>query len=295
MPIRNFFVPGLSKEELVKNGMINAADTNRISTEMKWGYPKSTAYKTDLAVLNIIAAIANDGWKRPLYFDAGLRQGDYAGTGDYFHLEGDVYRLMPFKYTDEQNISQPIFGSINTDKGYDLFLNKFIWGGGERNDVYFDEPNRREFITYRMDASFLANALTAKGKKDSAIKVLDKVMNCITEHSYYYDFSAYYLAAAYYRAGAIPKAKDLTMKITRNCENYINWVATLSEDSRVATANDVRQQFQIMQSLSATAYQTADSATAKELYAKMQSLAPKVKELINTRSQQQQGAGEEEQ
>ena len=38
-------------------------------------------YKRDLAILNIIAAVANEGWKRQLYLDAGLRQGDYGGTG----------------------------------------------------------------------------------------------------------------------------------------------------------------------------------------------------------------------
>ena len=293
MPIKNFFVPTLSKEELVKRGMVNAADTNRIITEVKWSYPKGTAYKGDLAVLNIIAAIANDGWKRPLYFDAGLRQGDYGGTGDYFHMEGDVYRLMPFKYNDSGKISQPVLGSINTEKSYDLFMNKFLWGGGERNDVYFDEPNRREFYTYRLDASFLANALSAEGKKDQAVKVLDKVMASITEHSYYYDFTAYYLAAAYYHAGANEKAKDLSMKIVRNAEDDVNWVASLNEDSKAGMSSDVNQQFQVMQSLGTTAYQCGDSATTKQIYTKMQTLMPKVKELLNTRGRQQQAAEEE--
>ena len=293
LPTRNFFLPALSKEELVKRDMVPAADTSRISTEMKWGYPKTTPNKSDLAILNIIAAVAKDGWNRPLYFDAGLRQGDYGGTGDYFHMEGDVYRLMPYKYTDAAKVSQPILGSMNTEKSYDLFVNKFRWGGGERNDVYFDEPNRREFITYRMDASFLANALAAEGKKDSAIKVLDKVMTCITEHSYYYDFTAYYIAAAYYRAGAPDKAKALTMKIVRNAEADVNWVTSLSEDDKMAMGDDVKQQFQIMQSLSATAYQTGDSATAKQIYSEMQTMGPKVKELLNVKGQQQGGQEEE--
>jgi hypothetical protein len=174
MPIKNFFVPSLSKEELVKRGLINPEDSNRVVTEMKWGYPKSTAYKGDLAVLNIIAGVANDGWKRPLYFDAGLRTGDYGGTGDYLHMEGLVYRLMPFKFKDSIKVNTQVLGTINTDKSYDLFMNKFLWGGAERNDVYFDEPNRHEFVTYRMDGSFLANQLTPEGKKDKAIEAFTK-------------------------------------------------------------------------------------------------------------------------
>ncbi len=284
IPARNFFVPSISKEELLKRGLITAADSNRVITDMKFVYPKTTAYKSDLAVLNIIAAVANEGWKRPLYFDAGLRQGDYGGTGDYLHMEGNVYRLMPFKYTDAAKINPQVLGSINTEKSYDLYMNKFIWGGGERNDVYFDEPNRHEFVTYRMDGSFIANQLAAEGKKDKAIQVLDKIMAGITEHSYAYDYTAYFIAASYYRAGAIEKGNKLTDKLVRNAIDDINWIASLSEDSKASMADEVKQQFQIMQSLSGTAYQAGDSVTAKSIYGKMQAIGPKVKDLLNSKT-----------
>jgi transmembrane protein TMEM260 (protein O-mannosyltransferase) len=292
MPSRNFFVPSLSKEELIKRGLISAADTARVNSEMKFVYPKTTAFKGDLAILNIIAGVANEGWKRPLYFDAGLRQGDYAGTGDYMHMEGLVYHLMPFKYNDAQKVNSSLLGSINTEKSYNLFMNTFLWGGADRNDVYYDEPNRHEFVTYRMDAGFLANQLAAEGQKDKAVQVLDKVMTGITEHSYYYDYTAYFIASAYYRAGAMKKANDLSQKIVRNAEDAVNWVAGLPEDSRNAMGDEVRQQFQIMQSLSSTAYQTGDTVYAKNIYEKMQMLAPKVKDMLNVR--QAPGSGGEE-
>ena len=291
MPIKNFFVPSLNKEELLKRGLVNAEDTNRVSTEMKWAFPKGTAYKGDLAILNIIAAVANDGWKRPLYFDAGLRTGDYGGTGDYLHMEGLVYHLMPFRYKDSIKINSQVLGTINTEKGYDLFMNKFIWGGAERNDVYFDEPNRHEFVTYRMDGSFLANQLTTEGKKDKAIQVLDKVMAGITEHSYSYDYTGYFIAAAYYRAGALGKADSLTNKIIRNAETDITWAASLPEDSRSAMSDDVRQQIQILQSLGQMAYQAGDSTMVRVISNKFRSLEPKLKDIPNLRSAPQQGGG----
>jgi hypothetical protein len=293
MPSRNFFVQSISKDEAISRGWISPADSAHVNTEMKFVYPKTTAFKGDLAILNIIAAVASDGWKRPLYFDAGLRQGDYAGVGDYMHMEGLVYHLLPFKFTDAQKVNTSLLGSINTVKSYDLFMNTFLWGGGERNDVYFDEPNRHEFVTYRMDAGFLANQLSAEGHKDKAVQVLDKVMAGVTEHSYYYDYTAYFIASAYYRAGAFKKADDLTFKIVRNAEDAINWVVSLPEDSKNAMGDDVRQQFQIMQSLSSTAYQSGDTMTAKNIYEKMQMMAPKVKEMLNVR-QGAGGAGEEE-
>ena len=283
IPSKNFFVKSLSKDTLVARGLVNASDTGRVNNEMKFAYPKTTAYKSDLAILNIIAAVAKEGWNRPLYFDAGLRTGDYGGTGDYLHMEGNVYRLMPFKFNDAAKINPQVLGIINTDKSYDLYMNKFIWGGGERNDVYFDEPNRHEFVTYRMDGSFIANQLTQEGKKDKAIQVLDKIMAGITEHSYCYDYTAYFIAAAYYHAGAIEKGDKLTEKLVRNAVDDVNWIASLSDDSKGAMADEVKQQFQIMQSLSSTAYQAGDTVMAKNIYGKMQALGPKVKELLNTK------------
>lgn len=284
LPTKNFFAPSLSKEELISRGLISAADSARISTDMKWSYPKNMPYKSDLAILNIIAAVASEGWKRPLYFDAGLRSGDYGGTGDYLHMEGLVYRLMPFKYNDAIKVNQQVLGTINTEKSYDLFVNKFLWGGADRNDVYFDEPNRHEFVTYRMDASFVANQLSAEGKNKKAEEVLDKVMAGISEHSYCYDYTAYFIAASYYRAGAIKKATDLTNKIVRNAETDVNWIASLNDNSRAALADDVKQQFQIMQSLASTAYQAGDSVNAKQIFGRMQALGPKVKDLLNIKS-----------
>jgi hypothetical protein len=293
IPSKNFFVQSLNKDQLIAQKMVDATDTSRIITDMKFTYPKTMAYKSDLAVLNIIAAVAAEGWKRPLYFDAGLRQGDYGGTGDYLHMEGNVYRLMPFRYADAPKINTQVLGIINTEKSYDLYVNKFIWGGAERNDVYFDEPNRHELLTYRFDASFIANQLTAEGKKEKAIQVLDKVMSGITEHSYSYDYTAYFIAAAYYHAGAIAKANALTDKIVRNADVGVNWVASLNEDGRSAMAEEVKQQFQILQSLSSTAYQVGDTVTAKKVYEKMQALGPKVKDLLQS-ARGAQGAGDEQ-
>ncbi len=284
MPTKNFFTPSLTKEELVARGMVPASDTARITTDMRWVYPKNMPYKSDLAILNIIAAVAKEGWKRPLYFDAGLRSGDYGGTGDYLHMEGLVYRLMPYKYLDAAKVNQQVLGIINTDKSYDLFVNKFLWGGADRTDVYFDEPNRHEFVTYRMDASFVANQLTAEGKKDKAIQVLDKVMKGISEKSYCYDYTAYFIAAAYFNAGEKTKALDLTNKIVRNVETNINWVSTLSDNGKEGLSDDIKQQFQIMQSLAQTALRSGDTATYKQIYAKMNELGPKVENQLKSRS-----------
>ncbi len=291
IPTKNFFLPTMSKEELVKANLIKAQDTSRIINDVRFVYPKETAYKSDLAILNIIAAVAKDGWKRPLYFDAGLRQGDYGGTGDFLRLEGTVYRLLPFRFNDSIKQRQQILGTVDADKSYELFMN-FKWGGGERNDVYFDEPNRREFTTYRMDASTVANALSIEGKQDKAVQLLDKVMAGITEHSYYYDYSAYFIASSYFQAGAIQKGEALSNKILRNTEENLSWVETI-QSNRESMMGTVNQQFQVLQSLASSAYFANDTIYAKKVIDKMNVLRTKVPDLVQ-RPQRQSAQDDEE-
>ena len=293
IPTKNFYVPSLSKEELIRNQMATPEDTTHISTDMRFVYPKDNAYKSDLAILNIIAAVAKEGWKRPLYFDAGLRQGDYGGTGDFLRLEGTVYRLLPYKFTDSVKNTQQILGTVNTEKSYNLFMG-FTYGGGETNIVYFDEPNRHEFVTYRMDASTIANALSAEGKQDKANKLLDKIVAGVTEHSYAYDYTAYFIAAAYYRAGNIAKGQAISKKIVANSFKDLDWVESLPESTREAMGFDVKQQLQVLQSLASAAHFGGDQAYAQTIIDRLNKVGPGVKELMNAKAGAAQQGGDDE-
>jgi hypothetical protein len=289
-PSKNFFAPSMSKADLVKAGLIKASDTSRIDVEMKFTFPKDAAMKSDIAVLNIVAGVANAGWKRPLYFDAGLRNAEYQGMGDYMRLEGLVYRLMPYKVVDSNKINMmQELGTVDVDKSYDLFMNHYIWGGADRTDVYFDEPNRHEFMVYRMNAASVANQLFAEGRKQDAVNVLDKVVKGITETSYSYnDISGYFMAGAYYNIGANDRGRNLTMKMLKGTEDNVNWVNTLNDDGKAAMAGDIKQHLQIMQSLGAMAARANDSTTAKFIMHSIQTMLPRVSSFINTGGQQQQ-------
>ena len=291
-PTKNFFIPARSKEFMVQNHLAKAEDTARINTEFKFTYPKNVAYKSDLAILNILAGVAKDGWRRPMYFDAGLPSDNYVGLADYLKLEGILYRVMPYKTIDSVKDSQ-VLGTIDLDKSYNLFMNTYIWGGSERNDVYFDEPNRREFFPYRMDAAFLANSLSLRNRKDDAVKLLNKVMKGITEHANPYDFTAYYIATAYFRAGASDSALNLTNKIYQNMEDDLKYTNSLDEDSRASMASELNQYWQMMASLNSIAMSMSDTASSKKIEMKMRAIAPAMKPYLN--NSRGGGGGAEEQ
>jgi len=278
-PTKNFFLPAQNKDYLVKAGLVKAQDTGRINTEFKFTYPKNVAYKSDIAILNIIAGVAKEGWKRPIYFDAGLPADNYVGVADYLHLEGILDRVMPYKTIDSVKDNQ-VSGTIDVDKSYNLFMNVYSWNSSSRTDVYFDEPNRREFFPYRMDAAFIANNLSEHGRKDDAVKILDKVMAGITQRSYDYDFTAYYVAAAYFRAGASKKGMDLSNKIIKNIEDDVNWTYSLDDEGKATMGSELNQYWQIMSSLGSVAYTMNDTASMQQIQNKMRSLQPRMKPFI---------------
>jgi hypothetical protein len=50
----------------------------------------------------MIDIVANNNWKRPIYFSGGaFDPEDYLWMKDYLQLDGLVYKLIPIKITSE--------------------------------------------------------------------------------------------------------------------------------------------------------------------------------------------------
>jgi len=282
-PSRNVYVPGLSKEDLVKEGLANAADTANIVNEMKFQLNNNGLYKNDLALLNIIAAVSQQGWKRPIYFSGAFPGNDtYLGLGDYLRQEGIVYRLVPYSVRPNPMLAKQdqVHNNLDMAKSLSLFENTYKWGGADRNDVYFDEKNRVMLIAYRLYAAQIADQLSAAGRSADAVKLLDKVLAGITEHSYYYDAYAFYMAISYYKAGAKDKAAALSNKIVRNAEDDVDWAMTLTDDQRANQSRELRNDCSFVSTLASIAHSAGDEANAQRYNQKFQAMMSKVSYLF---------------
>lgn len=283
IPTKNYTLPVPSKASMVSSGLMYASDTANTSTEMKFSITKDLLQKDDLAQLNILAMVGAEGWKRPLYYSNLQEMSGFGDLVDYMRLEGTVYRLMPYRMNKPAampNAPQPESeqGFMDIQKSYNLFMNTYIWGGGERNDVYFDEKNRQMFISYRISAARLADKLSERGQKADAVKVLDRVMKGITEHSYAYDYTGLFLAESYYHAGAIPQASDLTRKVVRNMANDVRYIASLSDNAREGSANDAQRDISIMYQIFTEALRAGDKSTTDHIVATLAKLSAETAE-----------------
>lgn len=279
LPTQNFSVQTPSIEQLVKANLLKAEDAGKVSNLMQFSTDKGALTKDQVAILNIIAGIAKEGWKRPICFGGGLLGGEnFLNFSEYVRTDGVVMRLMPYKFVDSATVNTPNRepGFMDVDKCLNLYNKVYQWGGSEGKNVYFDEKNRLMFYAYRTGVARLADELTRKGRNAEAIKVIDKVMASISEESMQYDRMSVFMAFAYTSAGAKEKGKALVMKIVKNAEQDIEWALDLNEDLRKAQINTLRENAYLINQIGGNMNALGDTATGKELQDKANTLGQKI-------------------
>ena len=238
-PVANFYVP-VDSAMVRKNGTVNAKDTIlseiRFSIPPKRLDPNNGLVRSDLIILNIIATNAANGWKRPIYFTSPF---DELGFGQYLRKEGMAYRLVPVIPKDESsnwliNIYQK---DNNTDDEYQKMMNKFVFES--KKGVYFDEENRRHVLNLRNAYAEAAGNMADKGKKEEALKLLEKAETMISANKLPYAMTSRgnshningmaYLEACY-KAGNMQLAQSVKAALKKDLEQQKKYYDYLRTD-----------------------------------------------------------------
>jgi len=227
LPTKNLFI-NVDKNAVLKSGLVPRSDSAQINDKIMFTLPDGNLSKSDLGLLNIVAGVAKEGWKRPIYFSCGFAGGSgYQGMNEYVQLEGLANKLIPIRYAG----SSPDNGApqnVNLGKSLNLFTKTFLWGGTDKKTVYFDEKNKNMLMTYRMSGAKIADAFIREGKNKEAIELLDKITTNITYESYQYDQTMWNIVAAYYQAGAIDKGRKIADIIVRDNSKMLNYLLDLN-------------------------------------------------------------------
>ncbi|WP_315814012.1 hypothetical protein [Paraflavitalea speifideaquila] len=152
-PVKKFSIP-VDVEAVRKTLKLNPGDT--IVSELKLDINRNSIDKNDLAVLALIAA---NNWKRPIYFTS-TQELENLGLEKYTRMEGLSYRLVPIENAN----------NIATDVMFKVVMEKFKYGGANRGGVYYDEENRRHINSIRQAHALLGLNLANLNLKDSAKK-----------------------------------------------------------------------------------------------------------------------------
>ena len=182
--------------------------------------------------------IANNEWKRPIYFTGGsFGDDDYLWMKDYLQLDGVAYKLVPIKTpVDQRNPFD--MGRIDTDKMYDIVMN-WYWGNSGNPGIYHDTETRKNAITYRSHLARLSEALINEGKMEKAENILDLGMEKMPVDIFGYYTLLEPFISGYYAVGEKEKARQLWNKVAEKYQENLTYYSTLDLDRQYSWGSEI--------------------------------------------------------
>lgn len=258
-PTNKIRVP-VNKENVLKSGIVKPEDADLIVEYIDIELPQSGIGKNRLMMLDIIA---NNDWKRPIYFTGGsMSDEEYIWMKDYLQLDGLVYKLVPIKTPIDKNNPYDM-GRIDSDLMYDIVM-KWTWGNMESPNIYHDPETRRNSVIFRGNLARLMETLIKENKMEKAKKVIDLAMEKIPMEFFGYYFTLEPFIEGYYQTSQTDKARELALKIIKKYQEELNYYASLSVDEQYQQFANVEYTAQRYGSLLVLIGQNADETFYKE-------------------------------
>ncbi len=264
LPAKNLYVD-VDSLAVMKNKVVDVRDTARLTKRISWDLGgRNYITKNDLLVLDLIA---NNDWKRPIYFAVTTGDEAYVGLRRYFQLEGLAYRFVPIKQTESEEAQG---GRVKTEIMYDNIMNKFLWGGMDKKGVSLDENCVRMTGNLRMQMGILAGALINEGKNTKAKAVLDKCLEKMPDENIPFDATIYTICGAYYELKEFNQANKLAKKLFDIYEGDLKIYNAQKNNRKYAYGRDINQAKEILKRLTGLAQQFKQDALYNEFMSKLQ-------------------------
>ena len=223
----------VDKNSIIKNKVVSTKYNDSIVPYIDIDIKGSAIYKNRLMMLDIVA---NNNWKRPIYFSPGaFDDEDYLWMKNFLQLEGMIYKLVPIKTEVEEDSNPMDMGGIDADKMYSIVM-KWDWGNSDSNSIYHDTETRRNSISYRSILSRLMNELILKGEIQKAKNIIDLAITKMPLDKFNYYSMVEPFTKGYYKVGEKAKARQLLDKLIVKYNENLNYYAGLkvAEQSEIA-------------------------------------------------------------
>jgi hypothetical protein len=230
----------IDRDQVIKNKYLEPKYENKIVPRLNIDLSnKSYLGKQELMILEMIQ---ENKWQRPIYYAVTVEESQFLGLQASFLQEGLAYKLTPMKSVN----GQPM---INTDKMYDLMMNKFHWGNIRDKNVYLDENNLRMCRTHRAMFVLLIKNLYNEGKLKEAEKAADFCQKVIPMETVPANYHNVEIAEIYYRLGKPEKALPIIKHCANICLEYLDWAYKLKPDQYLSAGTLVSTQLYTLQQI----------------------------------------------
>lgn len=227
LPTSHLRIP-VNKENTLKHNIVKPKDANKIVPHIDITISSGALMKNRLLMLDIVA---NNDWKRPIYFTGGaFAEDDYIWMKDYLQLDGMCYKLVPIKTPVDQ--ANPFdMGRVDSDLMFEK-VKKWDWGNSGSPDIYHDVETRKNSITYRGNLARLIEQLINEDKLDKAEDIADIAMeNMPVDYFGYYTLLEPYISA-YYEVDNQEKARQLFKDVTVKYQESLTYYSGLEIDKQ---------------------------------------------------------------
>lgn len=216
LPARTLVLP-VDVNAVRSMGIVKPELQDSIKSEMVWTINRGDLLKPDLIMLDMIA---NNNWKRPIYFNTTLSQSSYLGLKEFMQQEGYAMRLLPVRIASARD------GYVNSDVMFENLMKKTFWRNTDNPKVYYD-ANYRALPTIVPRRAFLelAEQLVLEGKTDKAREAALYCLKVLPDQTIPFDLYTTPLISVLFKAGdekkAMEVAKIMGDRAVKNLDYYM--------------------------------------------------------------------------
>ncbi len=225
----------VDKEAVLRSGMMLPFGPDSIPSVMPIKFTKRYVTKAEMMMYEMLV---NSGWTRPLYISLTVGESNHAGLTNYLIQEGLASRITPFNTQG---------AAIDADRMYDNLMNRFKFGGIDKDTLYIDQTVMRMCYTHRSVFATTAMQLVREGKKDKALKLLEYCKKVIPSYNIPYSAESvglsystqkFMIPEAWNAVGRPEEAERVLLALGENSRQYIDWYASLSDARLAASSRD---------------------------------------------------------
>ncbi|MDE6000295.1 MAG: DUF2723 domain-containing protein [Bacteroidaceae bacterium] len=239
----------------------------------------------------MLEMIAQSNFSRPLYMSTTVGASNYGNLYRHFMQEGIAWRITPFTFAG----NLPLNTACDTEKMYDNMMNKYRYGNLKQPDLYIDETTMRMCYTHRRWFANLITNLVKEGKKDKALKALEKCEKEIPSYNVPHDAGSASLEIvnAYIACGQPSKASSILKQMEKRSKEYVEWYLSLSNAYFANSSRDCHHEFYVLASIQDTYNNlaNADEKGKAEHLKQAQSLDKYLQATYSTFTQRCDGVG----
>ena len=174
------------------------------------GDGRAVLYVADLVVLDILKSVAEDGWRRPVYFASTVAQDSELDLQPFFQNEGLARRVVPVR-RETGGADGTVVPEIVMQR-----LQNFRFRGLNDPSVYLDENSRNMADGYRSRLGGIATSLAQQGRTAEARQILDRLDTSVSPATVPMGIGSLYTLAEAYRAAGDTARMTATLKRAEN-------------------------------------------------------------------------------